>query len=78
MITLANHEDPDEMLHNAAIHQGLRLLTVCKVKTILRLGNTIFIAIINYNACIYAIDHPKFIVSNQKEESISTYRVRLT
>ena len=26
MITLANSEDPDEMLHNAAFHQGLQYL----------------------------------------------------
>ena len=26
MCTLANSEDPDEMLHNAAFHQGLNRL----------------------------------------------------
>ena len=26
MVTLANSEDPDEMLHNAAFHQGLHCL----------------------------------------------------
>ena len=37
MGTLANSEDPDEMLHNAAFHQGLH---VCLLKMIFRDNST--------------------------------------
>ena len=40
MRTLANREDPDELPHNAAIHQGLHLYFV-KKKTRFRERNTI-------------------------------------
>ena len=36
---MANSEDPDEMPHNAAFHQGLHCLL--KTKTIFRERNTI-------------------------------------
>ena len=46
MFFFANSEDPDEMQHNAAFHQGLhcyfiRVYTVCKEKKIFRQKNTI-------------------------------------
>ena len=37
--TLANSEDPDEMQHNAAFHQGLHCLLL-KIKTIFSDINT--------------------------------------
>ena len=37
--TFANSEDPDEMQHNAAFHQGLHCFV--KVKTIFRQNTTI-------------------------------------
>ena len=37
--TLANNEDPYEMLHNAAFHQGLHCL-LFKIKTVLSDINT--------------------------------------
>ena len=39
--TLGNSEDPDEMPHNAAFHQGLQCLL--KIKSIFRERNTILI-----------------------------------
>ena len=40
MGTMANSEDPDEMLHKAAYHQGLHCFA--KTKLILREKNIIF------------------------------------
>ena len=40
MGTLANSEDPDEMQHNAAFHQGLQCLLI-ETKTIFRDRNSI-------------------------------------
>ena len=70
MRTLANSKDPDEILHNAAFHQGLHCLLRQKrssEKEILFLRE-----IITCDPSIYTMNHPKFIVSNQKEEFIST------
>ena len=39
MDTLANSEEPDEMQHNAAFHQGLHCLVFDMIKTILRETN---------------------------------------
>ena len=71
MSTFANSKDPDEMQHDAAFHQGLH----CKGKKIFRQNNTIFFLI--YNLTLLDMYYPKFIVSNQKEESISIQRVKL-
>ena len=59
MRTLANSEDPDEMMRNGAFHQGLNCML------------TFYLEIITCDPSIYTMDHPKFIVSNQVEESIS-------
>ena len=68
MSTYANSEDPDRMQHNAAFHQGyaVKIIKICRKK------NTI-IFFENYNlTCLdLYMDYPKFIVSNQKEESVS-------
>ena len=63
MFILANSEDPDEMLHNATLF--------AKTKTIFREKIQFHLEIITCDPWIYTMDHPKFIVSNQKEESIS-------
>ena len=65
---LANSEDPDEMLHNAAFHQSLLF---AKAKVIFREKINFFG---NYN--MYTMDHPVFIVSNLTENSIGLKRVR--
>ena len=46
MLTLANSEDPDEMLHNAAFHRGLQCLLGQKKGSFLK-RNTILFG--NYN-----------------------------
>ena len=69
MSTLANGEDPDEMAHNAAFLHGLH----CLLRQNLSSEKEIqfYLETITYAPSIYTMDHPGFIVSNQKEESIS-------
>ena len=51
--------------------------TVCKgEKDVKTNKNTIFCENYNLSPLIYPMDYPKFIVSNQKEESISIQRVK--
>ena len=63
MRTLANSEDPDGMLHNAVLHKGLH----CFLDKNDLQGNNC----ITCGPLVYTMDHPMFIVSIQKEESIS-------
>ena len=74
MCTLANHEDPDEMPHIEAFHQGL--LYLLRQNDLQRTKYNFYLVIITCDPSIYTMDHPKFIVSNQKEESISAIRVK--
>ena len=66
MHTLANNDDPDEMPHDAAFHQGLHGLLRYK-----RSSEKYNLEIKICDPSIYKMDQPKLIVSNQKEESIS-------
>ena len=72
MCILANSEDPDEMLHNVALNQNLQL---AKTKRSSEKKYNFYLEIIPCDPWIYIMDHPKFIVSNKKEESISAQRV---
>ena len=72
MSTFANSEEPDEMQHNAAFHQGLH----CKGKNLQTKEYNIFLKIITRHPQISTMDYPKFIVSNQREESISIRSVK--
>ena len=61
MSTFANSEDPDEMPHEAAFHEGLH----CS----LRLNQSLeievyFLEIITCDPSIYTMDHPNLTVSN--------------
>ena len=67
MGALTNSEEPDEMPHNASFHQGLH----CLPRQNLSSEIPYFLETITCDPSIYAMDHPKFIISNQKEESIS-------
>ena len=72
--TLANSEDSDEMPHDAAFHQGrhcLLRLTHSSEKEI-----QIKLEIITCDPPVYAINHPKFIVSYQVKEPIRIQRVK--
>ena len=69
MRTLANSEDPDEMLQKCSISSGSTLFA--RAKTISRERNTIFIK--EYITCdplIFTMDQSKINLSNRKEESI--------
>ena len=72
MGTLANSEDPDEMPHDAAFHQGLQCL--------LRQNQfsekyNIFLEILICDPSIYTINDPYLAVSNFMENSIGPKRV---
>ena len=55
----------------------VRVYTVCKGKKDLKKKeNNIFLKIITWHPQICTMNYPKFIVSNQKEESISIQRVK--
>ena len=68
MHTLANSENPDEMLHNSVFHQCLCLL---RQKLSPEKNVQFYLEIIICDPLIYSMDHPKFSISNQKEESVS-------
>ena len=67
--SLANNEDPDEMLHYVASHQGLHCLLRL---TIFREKKFKFSwKLYTCDPSIYTMDHPVFIVLNQWEESFA-------
>ena len=68
MHTLVNSEDPDEMPHKVAFYQGLHYLL--RQKQTSEEEYIFHLEFITYDLLIYTMNHPKFIVSNQKEESI--------
>ena len=70
MSTLANSVDSDEMPHNAAFYQVLHCLL--RQKQSLEKEIQFHLEVITCYSSIYAMEHPSVIVSNQKEESIST------
>ena len=70
--TFTKSEDPDEMLHNAAFHQGLHCLLRYKN---LHTKHTIFV--INYDSPLDMYNGlSQVCLSNEKEESISIERVK--
>ena len=66
-----NSEDPNEMPHNAAFHQGLH----CLLRQIRSSEKEIYLEIITCEPSIYTMDHPDFIISNFMGNSIDTQRV---
>ena len=70
MRTLSNSEDPDEMLHSAAFHQGLHCLL--RLKRTSEQGIQFYLEIITCDPSNHTTDHSKVIVLNQREESIMT------
>ena len=67
-MSLANSEDPDGMSYNAAFHQDLRYLVRQKKRSSEEIQY--FPDIITHDPSNYTMNHPRFTVSNQKEESI--------
>ena len=74
MGTLENSEDPDEMPHDVAFHQGLHCLQrQCQSsKKVLQY----FWEIITGDPSIYTVDHTDFIVCSYIENLVSLKRVR--
>ena len=68
MRTLTNSEHSDEMPLNAAFHQGLHCLLREKQSSDKEIQFNL--AIIIYNPSIYTMEHPKLIISNQKENPL--------
>ena len=56
MGTLANSEDPDEMLHNAAFQQGLHCLLLQKPSSEIEIQ--CYLEIIKCDPSTYTMDHP--------------------
>ena len=67
---MANSEDPHEMPHNEAFHHGLHYLPSQKRSSEKEIQ--FYLGMKTCEPSIYTMDHSKFIVSNQKKESIST------
>ena len=74
MDTLANSDNPDEMQHNAAFHQGLHCLL--RLKRSSKKEIQFLLEIITRDPSIDTTNHPKFIVSNGAEEPIRIQRVK--
>ena len=73
---MANSEDPDEMLHNVAFHQGLRCLLRQHHSSEKKIQY--FFEIITCDPSLYIIDHPDLTVSNFMGNSIGIKRVNWT
>ena len=66
MRRMANCDDPDEIPHDRATLFALLRQNQSSVK-----GKQLYLQFIICDPSIYTMDYPKFIVSNQKAESIS-------
>ena len=68
MGTLANSEDPDEMLPNASFHHGLHCLR--RQSQSLKKENNLFLfEMITCVSSVYTMDHPDFIICCFMENS---------
>ena len=72
---LANSENPDEMPHYAAFHQGVHCLPRPKQSSVKEIH--LCLEIITCEPFICTMNHPKFIVSYRMEESIGEQKVEL-
>ena len=72
VITTADREDPDYILHNVAFHQGLHCLL--RKNNLQRKELQFYLEIITCDPLNYTIDHSKLIASTQKEELISSFK----
>ena len=73
---MAINEDPDEMAHKAAFHQGLHCLLRQNLSS--EKEYNIFFEIIICDPSIYTIDHPDLTVSTFIGNSIGTQKVNAT
>ena len=72
--SLPNTEDPDEMPHNAAFHQGLHFLLRHNRSS--EKKQHYFMKIVTCDPSKYKMDHHDFIVCSFMESSIGLKRVR--
>ena len=75
MGTLANNENPDEMPHNAAFHQGLHCLLRQKQSSEKEILAHCFFEITTCDPSIYTMDHTDYVVGSFMEISIGLKRV---
>ena len=68
--TLANSEDPDEMMHHAAFHQGLHCV-LRQNKSSEKELYIFFFEIITCNHSLCTMDRPDLTISNLMENSIN-------
>ena len=73
MGTMANSEDPDEMPHKAAFHQGLHC---CQDEINFQRMKSVFSGSITCDPSTYTMDNSDFIVSIFMETSIGLKRVK--
>ena len=71
MRTLTKSENSNEMPKNAAFHQDLQRLLIHKISSEKEIYMYFCWEIITCDPLMYTMDLPKFIASNQKEESIN-------
>ena len=76
MDTFINSEDPDEMQHYAAFHQGLYCL-LGKKDLQTKKKQTLLLKTLTWHPKVCTVAYPKFIVSNQKERSICIHSKQL-
>ena len=76
MSSLSNSEDPDEMPHDAAFHQGLHCLL--SQKQFLAKDIHFYVKNINCDPSIYVytMNHPQLTASNRKKEFIRAQMVK--
>ena len=67
--SLVNNDDPDKMPHNAAFHQGIHCFITMKQKQYSAKEIHFYVESTTCDPSVYTMDHPRFIASNQKEES---------
>ena len=67
MSTFANSEDPDEMKHNAAFHQGTHCLQ--RYKRISDKTNTLFFFNYTLTPLISTMDYPNFFLHQTRRKN---------
>ena len=75
MTTLANSEDPYEMLHNKVFHQHMHCLLRHNPSSEIEI-QYVCLELINCDPLIYTMDHSDFTVCSFMENSISPKRVK--
>ena len=75
MRTYENSEDPDEMLHDAALQPYIHLHYLPRNNTLFIYNIQLNLEIITGDLSSYTMNHSKIAISNLKERSINIQRV---